>query len=57
MVSCLVRKTGSWTDEFAGPVEVIGLVEVPTRINKGKGAMAQYIAVEVSFNTCRLVHY
>lgn len=28
--------------------EVIGLVEVPTRINKGKGAMAQYIAVEVS---------
>jgi NADPH:quinone reductase-like Zn-dependent oxidoreductase len=29
-------------------VEVIGLIEVPTRINQGKGAMAQYIVVEVS---------
>ncbi|GHJ88726.1 hypothetical protein NliqN6_5128 [Naganishia liquefaciens] len=28
--------------------EVIGLIEVPTRINQGKGAMAQYIVVEAS---------
>lgn len=34
-------------DDSSYTAEVIGLVEVPTRINKGKGAMAQYIAVEV----------
>jgi hypothetical protein len=31
-----------------GVAEVIGLVEIPVRIKEGKGAMAQYIAVDVS---------
>lgn len=49
MVSRLILP--SWNFRLIVCTEVIGLVEVPIRVNKGKGAMAQYITVDVRFES------